>query len=388
MRPIKLLTIVEATTINAVAKTVLEFYRSARELSQSASDFPVIEGCVVTFDRRRDVDAPPNEFVAAAREQGLEVEIIPERRRFDMSVISALRRVVESRGSNLILTNSVKSHFLVWRSGLWPKLPWVAFHHGYTDTDRKMRLYNRLDRWSLPHADRLVTVCQTFAQKLSASTGISIDRISVQHNSIRRQPQVNTADAAALRTRLGIDERERVVLSVGRLSREKAQLDLIEGFKRLRENNLRLIIVGDGPERSKLEAAAESFGIRELVTFTGQVGDVHPFYAMADVFALPSHSEGSPNVLLEAMAASVPVVATAVGGVPEMVVDSESALLVPSNDPPALAAAIARILNERDLAQRLTRNAATLVDTRFDPNNYTRSLVEIYREVISIRSQI
>jgi glycosyltransferase involved in cell wall biosynthesis len=389
MRPIKLLTIVEAATINAVAKTVLEFYRSARELSQSASDFPVIEGCVVTFDRRRDVDAPPNEFVAAAREQGLEVEVIPERRRFDMSVIPALRRVVESRGSNLILTNSVKSHFLVWRSGLWRKLPWVAFHHGYTDTDRKMRLYNRVDRWSLPHADRLVTVCHAFAEELASSTSVPIDRISVQHNSIRRQPPVNTADAAALRTRLGIYESERVVLSVGRLSREKAHLDLIEGFKRLRENNpaisLRLIIVGDGPELSRLEAAAASVDIRELVTFTGQVSDVHPFYAMADVFVLPSRSEGSPNVLLEAMAASVPVVATAVGGVPEMVVANESALLVPSNDPPALAAAISRILNERGLAQRLTRNAAALVDTRFNPDNYTRSLVEIYREVIEGR---
>jgi glycosyltransferase involved in cell wall biosynthesis len=389
MRPIKLLTIVEATTINAVAKTVLEFYRSARELSQSASDFPLIEGCVVTFDRRGDVNATPNEFVTAARGQELEVEIIPEHRRFDMSVIPALRRVVESRGSEVLVTNSVKSHFLVWRSGLWRNLPWVAFHHGYTDTDRKMRLYNRLDRWSLPHADRLVTVCRAFAEELASSTGVPSDRISVQHNSIRRQPSVNTADVGALRTRLGIDESEKVVLSIGRLSREKAHLDLIEGFKHLREDSpdisLKLIIVGDGPERSGLEAAAESFGVRELVTFTGQVGDVQSFYPIADVFALPSHSEGSPNVLLEAMAANVPVVATAVGGVPEMVENNESALLVAPSDPPALAAAIARLLNDRDLAQRLTRNAATLVETRFNPNNYTRSLIEIYRDVIEGR---
>jgi glycosyltransferase involved in cell wall biosynthesis len=252
-----------------------------------------------------------------------------------------------------------------------------------------MRLYNRLDRWSLPHADRLVTVCRAFAEELASSTGVPIDRISVQHNSIRRQPSVNTADVGALRTRLGIDESERVVLSVGRLSREKAHLDLIEGFKLLREDSpdisLKLIIVGDGPERARLEAAAESFGVRELVTFTGQVGDVQSFFAMADVFALPSHSEGSPNVLLEAMAANVPVVATAVGGVPEMVENNESALLVAPNDPPALAAAIARLLNDRDLAPRLISNAATLVETRFNPNNYTRSLVEIYREVIEGR---
>jgi glycosyltransferase involved in cell wall biosynthesis len=280
----------------------------------------------------------------------------------------------------------VKSHFLVWRSGLWRKHPWIAFHHGYTDTDRKMRLYNRLDRWSLPHADRLVTVCRAFALELSASTGVSIDKISVQHNSIRREPPASAADVNALRARLGISETEKVVLAVGRLSREKGHNDLIEGFKLVRETNpalsVKLIIVGDGPERSRLEANAESLGVEELVVFTGQVSDVQPFYAMAEVFVLPSHSEGSPNVLLEAMAASVPVVATAVGGVPEIVTNHESALLVPPNDPKALAAAIGQLLADKTLGQRLVTNAATLVETRFTPDNYARSLVAIYREVI------
>jgi len=389
---IKLLTIVEATTINAVAKTVLEFHRSARELNQEQPDFPLLEGCVATFDRRRDVNAPPNDFVTAAREQGLDVEVIPERRRFDLSVIPALRGIVESRGSDLVITNSVKSHFVMWRSRLWKEHPWIAFHHGYTDTDRKMRLYNRLDRWSLPHADRIVTVCGAFAQDLMSSTGVPREKISVQHNSIRRQPSANTADVEALRNRLGIDKAERVVLSVGRLSREKAHRDLLEGFKRLREINpeirCRLIIVGDGPERAGLEAAAASFGDQERVTFTGQMSDVSTFYALANVFVLPSHSEGSPNVLLEAMAANLPVVATAVGGVPEIVENNQSALLVPPNDPPAIAAAIARLLADNDLRQRLATNAAMLVDNQHSPEKYVRSLVEIYREVIARRQKL
>jgi glycosyltransferase involved in cell wall biosynthesis len=383
-KSIKLLTIVEATTINAVAKTVLEFYRTARELS-AMPDFPVIEGCVVTFDRQRD-RTRPSDFVGAAREVGLDVEVIPERRRFDLRVIPALRSLVETRGSNLIITNSVKSHFLVWRSRLWRKHPWVAFHHGYTDTDRKMRLYNRLDRWSLPHADRVVTVCHAFAEELAGSTGVSIDSISVQHNSIRRQPPVSAADVEAFRGRLGVGERERVVLSVGRLSREKAHLDLIDAFQRLRERkpNLspKLIIVGDGPERSRLEAAVESIDCKEHVVFTGQVNNIRPFYAIADIFVLPSHSEGSPNVLLEAMAANLPIVATGVGGVPEMVANNESALLVPPNDPTSLATAIATVLADKALAQRLATNAGILVDTQFDPKNYVRSLVEIYRQVV------
>jgi L-malate glycosyltransferase len=132
-----------------------------------------------------------------------------------------------------------------------------------------------------------------------------------------------------------------------------------------------------------LETQAEETGYRQRIIFTGQRSDVKPFYAMADVFVLPSHSEGSPNVLLEAMAAEVPVVATKVGGVPEIVEDEKSALLVPARDNLAMAAAITRILTEAELAHRLTTNANALVVTQFTPNNYARSVIEILRELIN-----
>jgi glycosyltransferase involved in cell wall biosynthesis len=389
--PIKILSIVEATTVNAVAKVVLEFYRSARELGQESPALPIVEGCAVTFDRRAVLNSPPNDFVAAAGELGLDVELIPERRRFDVSVIPALRSVVEDRHPDVVVTNSVKSHFIMWRSRLWQKYPWVAFHHGYTSTDLKMRVYNRLDRWSLPQADRLVTVCQAFAQELAGTTGVPIENVSVQHNAIRRDQSVSAAETESLRAQLGIPANESVVLTVGRLSREKAHIELIEAFKRLRNTNPEipsiLVIVGDGPERTRLKAAAKSVGGNSRVIFTGQVSNVRAFYATADVFVLPSHSEGSPNVLLEAMAANLPIVATAVGGVPEMVENNESALLVPPGDASSIAAAITCVLTDRELAQRLTRNAVTLVDTRYTPENYFRSLVEIYREVIDARQQ-
>jgi glycosyltransferase involved in cell wall biosynthesis len=386
---LKILSLVEATRVNAVAKGVLEFFRTARELALTDPGFPSIEGSAVTFDRRRDYSDAPSDFVEAAGEQGMDVELIPERRRFDLSVIPSLRRVVESRQPNLLVTHSVKSHFVLWRSHLWEEYPWVASHHGYTATDLKMRVYNRLDRWSLPHADRLVTVCRAFAVQLADAAGVPLDHISVQHNAIRRPQPVSNSDAEALKKRLGIAGNQSIVLSVGRLSREKAHTDLLAAFKHLTESTpeipVKLVIVGDGPERAKLEAAVESSGCKERVIFTGEVNDVRSFYAIADVFALPSHSEGSPNVLLEAMAANLPIVATAVGGVPEMVEDNDSALLVLRNDPRSMAASITRLLTDRELAQRLTAKAATLVDTRHTPENYVRTLVEIYREVIRVR---
>jgi glycosyltransferase involved in cell wall biosynthesis len=384
--PIRILSIVEATTINAVAKNVLEFHHSASELSQKDPNFPAIEGSMVTFERRPPDSRSPNEFVTAARELKMAVDVIPERRRFDLSVLPKLKQVIRQRSPAVVVTHSVKSHFLLSRSHISQHYAWVAFHHGYTSTDRKMRVYNRLDRWSLPAADRVITVCQAFARDLSRNAGVALDNISVLHNSIRPQLPATDTEVQAVRSKFGIAADEALILAVGRLSKEKAHIDLLAAFSRLRESNpevkARLIIVGDGPERGRLEAAADSFASKGVVIFAGQSSDVWPFYSAADVLVLPSHSEGSPNVLLEAMAAEIPIVATEVGGVPEMVEHNQSALLVPPNHPSALAAAIARVLTDGELARRITANASTLVETRYDPENYVRSLVKIYSEVV------
>ncbi|MDQ2920434.1 MAG: glycosyltransferase family 4 protein [Acidobacteriota bacterium] len=383
---IKILAVVEATTVNAVAKNMLEFHRSASDIKQRYPGSVTIETSLVTFDRPKGPAKSPNEFVTTARELGIKVDIIPERFRFDARVMPALRKIVERNAPDIVLTHQVKSHLLMKLSRLWRQYPWIAFHHGYTTTNRKMRAYNHFNRWSLPTADRVITVCEAFARELAVA-GVSRERIHVQHNSIRPDQAASAEEVEALKTRLGVAPAESIVVTVGRLSREKAHIDLLAAFKHLREINpeieSRLLIVGDGPERERLEAAAGSLGLSQLVVFTGELSDVQPYYAAAHLLVLPSHSEGSPYVLLEAMAAKVPIVATAVGGVPEMVENEESALLVPAHDPRALAAAIARVLTDPELARKLTANASTLVATRYSPEAYLRSLLEIYREVIS-----
>jgi glycosyltransferase involved in cell wall biosynthesis len=349
---------------------------------------PAVETAIVTFERGGG-EAPPNEFVAAARELGLEVDVIPERRRFDLRVVRALRDVVERRRPDIVLTHHVKSHFVMRRAGLKGRVPWVAFHHGYTQTLRRERLYNLMDRLALPAADRVVTVCGAFARELERA-GVAPERIHVQHNSISPASPASAEEARALRAGLGIGRDERVVLAAGRLSAEKAHADLLRAFRHLSESDrslgARLVLVGDGPERGGLEALADALGLRGRVVFAGQVSGVGRFYAAADLLALPSHSEGSPYVLLEAMAAGLPVVATAVGGVPEMVEDEESALLVPAREPRELARAMARVLTDEALARRLASNAARLVATRYSPESYVNSLLEIYGGVLGSRT--
>jgi len=142
--------------------------------------------------------------------------------------------------------------------------------------------------------------------------------------------------------------------------------------------DVQLVLVGDGPERSNLVRAAAAARVPAPVIFAGHQRDVRPFYGMADLFVLPSHSEGSPNVLLEAMAAGVPVVATAAGGVPEMTESEETALLVPPSDPEALAGAMIRLLADPPLATRLAANASAMIQSRFSPETYERELTAIY----------
>ncbi len=387
-RKLKILAVVEATTVNAVAKNMLEFHRAARDLKQKDPALITIETSLVTFVRPNRKARRDNEFVKAARELGLEISVIPERFRFDTSVIPALRNIVLRGAPDIVITHQVKSHLLMKLSRLSQQYPWVAFHHGYTTTDRKMRAYNLLNRWSLPSADGVVTVCEAFARDLSVA-GVPRKRIHVQHNSIR--PEVISLDESKLlRKQLGIDDDQGLVLTVGRLSKEKAHFDLIVALDHLRktkaDTSAKLVIVGEGPERQRLAASAASFGLSDQVMFIGEVGNVQPYYGAADVFVLPSHSEGSPYVLLEAMAARVPIVATAVGGVPEMVADEESALLVPARDARAMASAIARVLAEPELARILAANAYNLATTSYAPETQVRSLIKLYLSLL--RSQV
>jgi len=187
---------------------------------------------------------------------------------------------------------------------------------------------------------------------------------------------------ASLRRELGVGQDESVVLTVGRLSHEKAHADLVAALSHLREAvPVRLIIVGEGPERKRIEETARGLGADRRVTLTGFLSDPRPYYAIADVFAMSSLTEGSPMALLEAMAARVPVVATAVGGIPEIVQDGESALLVPPRDPAALATALARALSEPEQSRRRAEQAFSALKERHSPQARVRAVARLYRDL-------
>jgi glycosyltransferase involved in cell wall biosynthesis len=385
---LRVVAVLEGSTISGPAKNLFEFCRVARTLSTG----PVVELTLVTFQRSLALDCGQNtDLIEAARQSDVPVERIPERFVFDVQVVSRLRKLVEHLNPDVIQTHASKSHFLMRCSGLGKEKPWIAFHHGYTNTDFRSPIYNGLDRWSLKAPQRIVTVSVATKEQLRRH-GVS-ERITVVHNAVPAPLHRQALDdASAIRQKkiaLGVSPDEKIILCVGRLSKEKAQIDMVAAIAHLAKQRpdlaVRVFIIGDGPERERIVQAIQSAGLGKSVVLTGYLKDLTPYYEAADVVAIPSLSEGSPNVLLEAMALGAPIAATEVGGIPEIVTHGETALLVPPQDPGAMAAAIGRLISEPGTASALARRAREKVETDYSPESRAKSLVSIYDEVSSRR---
>ncbi len=272
--PIRVLAIMEASSVTGPAKNLIEFSCQA---FLPDPELPRAAVSIITF--QRGPLEPENAFVAAVRHAGLPAEVIAERFRFDWSVASRLKAVVDRVQPHLIQSHNSKSHLLVRLTGLWRHYPWIAFHHGYTAVDLKDKLYNQADRLSLPAARCVVTVCGAFSEKLQR-IGVSAERIQIRHNMVRPLPAATPQQIAELRSRLAIPPEPQVILSVGRLSSEKGHLDLVEalGIVRRRRPDLpfRCVVVGGGPQRRQIERRCIALGLADWITLAGYQGDVAP----------------------------------------------------------------------------------------------------------------
>lgn len=377
-KTIRVLTLIENALVTGPARNVIEFGKMA---ATAEGDLPAVEVTIVTYQRGAEESA----LALSAQEAGLGVRTVAERRRWDIQVFGLLKKVVAEINPDILETRNVKSHFFVRMLGLHRKYPWIAWNHGYTRISRLDSMYSRLDRWSLPKAYRVVTVCRPFAQQLE-HLGVQRDRITILHNSVKPFVPPPQEEVQRVRREFGLADDEVVILAVGRVSQEKGHADLIRAAAMLDAMSgvprCRVVLVGDGPERERLAQLATRLGIEQRIAFAGFQRDTKPYYAMATVVAVPSHSEGSPNVVLEAMAAGLPIAANAVGGVPEILEENVTGLMVPPRNPEAMAKTLLRILSDAELRRRLGSAARARAESSHAPEAYRRTLVEFYQRTL------
>jgi glycosyltransferase involved in cell wall biosynthesis len=297
-------------------------------------------------------------FDAAGRDAGAEVVVLEQAHRADYGCIDGLRALASSRGVGLVESHSLKAHVVAWRLARTLRLPWLAYVHGWTAESRRVRLYNALERRLLRAPDHVCAVAPPLAVALRAAGRVG--PITVLSNALEPSPRMPTAaERVAARAALGVHPDATLVVAVGRLSREKGVDVLLDALGRTEQASLTVLVAGDGPERASLEAQAGRGGLASRVRWLGQRRDVRDLYAAADAVAIPSRSEGLPNVVLEAADAATPVIATRVGALPDVVRDGHSGWLVAPDDAAALAAALddaARAMDRRERGVRLRRH--------------------------------
>lgn len=382
---LRLLSVVEALTVTGPVKPLLMFSALARRGVDGHR--PVSHRLLTTRRGAASNSHNSDELRIAAAAVGLDCQIIPERRAFDRAVLEHMATQIRDYCPDIIETHDCKSHLLLYLLRLRHRdirrARWVAFHHGYTQVSWRVAAYQQLDRLTLRAADAVVTLCKPFAAALQAR-GVNASRISVISNALTARDRPQQSEVDELRRAHGIAPGDILVLAVGRLSREKAHRDLIaalsDAINHRPDARLRVMLVGDGPECDRLKALAASLGDRVL--FAGHIRDPWVYYHAADIFVLCSLTEGSPLVLLEAMSARLPIIASAVGGVPETLEHERTALLIPPADRAALREGLICLAADPALRLRLGGAAARAV-LDFSPNSYAVRLLGVYARVMS-----
>jgi glycosyltransferase involved in cell wall biosynthesis len=234
--------------------------------------------------------------------------------------------------------------------------------------------------------DRLIVVSHSDWQSQMAHSGRSADKVTVIHNGIdiKRYYTYSAEDLRAHRQALGLDPEAPLIGSVARLARQKGLEYLLQAAALLRQKvpDLHVLMVGDGPCRQMLEEEARRLGIIDRTCFLGFQRDVTPYLPLLDVFVMPSRFESFGLTLVEAMAVSLPVVASRVGAIPEVVADGETGLLVPVEDAEALASAIDTYLSNPDLRQQSGRAGRQRAEKLFSVEAMAQHAISLYQELL------
>jgi glycosyltransferase involved in cell wall biosynthesis len=298
----------------------------------------------------------------------------------DLAGLLELARLLRRERPDILHASSSKAGVLGRLAGFVARVPVRIFTvHGWAFAAHS-GFSSRLYRW----ADRLVkplttvTICvseRELEAGLAAGTCVS-ERTVVIPNAVDVESAPRSSPA----------ERERpLILAVGRLKAPKDFPTLIRALSGLRPDSFEAVIVGEGPDRPRLEEEIEALGLSGRVRLAGERRDVPELLAAADVFVLPSASEGLPVSVLEAMAAGLPVIASRVGGVPEQVSDGETGLLVEPGDPSELTAALDRLIADPSLRRRLGAAGRARAEQAFDLDPFRRAHVELYSRELARR---
>jgi glycosyltransferase involved in cell wall biosynthesis len=372
VRPLNVIDLRDTYEVGGPGKTILETFRAI-----DASSFRLHLG---VFARQDESAETP--FVSAAREYGMPVHVLRSSSQYDPRLVSRLARLIEELEIDLVHAHEVKSDVLTYLASFIRPVPILTTLHGWIGNSPKQRLLIGVDKLIARRYDRVIAVSEKMRQELH-DAGVPPERVVLVHNAIVLENYRRTGQRGFLAEVVGRAVPGPVVVSIGRLSHEKGHADLIEALGQAASRGCRMtaVLAGDGPERPALERQIARLGLQDSVHLPGYIDRPQRLLEDADLSVLPSHTEGLPNAALEALAMEVPVLATRVGGTPDVITDGETGRLVEAKAPEALAAALMDFAADPAPWRRMAERGRTMVVSRFDFRARTRRMEDLYLEM-------
>jgi glycosyltransferase involved in cell wall biosynthesis len=241
----------------------------------------------------------------------------------------------------------------------------------------KRAIFKRIDRLLLTHTDRIICVCRSDYDKAIAAGVATIDRTSIVYNGIEVEKFSSPLDRVIARKIFNLDPTEFVFGNVGRLHEQKGHKFLLQAIAKM-TNRARLVIIGDGRLRNELITLADRLEISDRVSFLGARADICEFLSAIDVFIMPSLWEGQPIALLEALAIGKPCIASAVDGIPEIIVDGTNGYLVSPKNVESLAHAMDLAIEDPNLLWQFSSCKMSGLEPKFLAKNMAMEIAAIY----------
>jgi glycosyltransferase involved in cell wall biosynthesis len=332
-------------------------------------------------------DAGFEQIVLRAAELAAPLVEIDDRGPFDPRVVTQLLRICRRQKVAIWHGHDYKSNALGLLLRRFHPMKLVTTVHGWVKFTRRTPLYYSIDRFAMRYYDRVVAVSDDLHDRCLIA-GIGEERCLVMKNAIDCQQYARTQTVAEAKRLLGIPPERFLIGAVGRLSAEKGFLLLIRAVDRLLRAgyDVALVIVGEGDQQAGLAAQIVQLDQSKRIQLLGYRADVLAIYEAIDCFALSSLREGLPNVLLEAMAVGVPVVSSRVAGVPSVVSDNETGLLVAPGDENALFEKLQSLQADKSLQSKLGRAGQALIARDFSFQQRMERMAEVYNEVLETKA--
>lgn len=310
-------------------------------------------------------------------------------RRFDafriIRCFRLLKQLLQSHSYDLIHTHGYLADILGFFAAKYLKIPIISTCHGYICQDAKLSLYNYLDCLVLRGFSRVITVSKSIRDELIRK-GVERNRITVIENC----PQIGQPDhdrdlsRDTIRRDNLIGPQELAVGYVGRLSREKGISYLVEAIALLKDSAipLKLLIIGEGPQTDELKSLAATLDVAGKIRFTGFQSNIDEWLAAIDILVLPSLTEGSPMILLEAMAHGVPCIASAVGGIPQIINPGIDGIMVTPGKPGEIRDALSFLCAYPGRREIISNNAQQKIIRKYNVTDWTSKIEGEYLNAI------